>query len=166
MPSTTWASIHEISNDGISASHQLRALMLLGPFIGVSLALWQFNKYPARVFVGDSYTYFAGTVLAVAGITGVYSKTLLLFFLPQLINFVISLPQLFGIVACPRHRVPQWDHNADVLCNSHNYTILNAILYVTGPLHERTLTRVVLFIQVITCLFGFVLREWITSLMY
>lgn len=44
---------------------------------------------------------------AVVGILGHFSKTLLLFFVPQIFNFVYSTPQLFGIVPCPRHRLPR-----------------------------------------------------------
>jgi len=66
-------------------------------------------RYPSSVFVGDSYTYFAGMTLAVAGIQGHFSKTLMLFFLPELINFALSLPQLFKLVPCPRHRVPKYE---------------------------------------------------------
>lgn len=44
---------------------------------------------------------------AVVGILGHFSKTLLLFFIPQVINFIFSCPQLFGLVPCPRHRVPR-----------------------------------------------------------
>lgn len=40
------------------------------------------------------------------GILGHFSKTLLLFFIPQLFNFLLSCPQLFGWVDCPRHRMP------------------------------------------------------------
>ena len=43
----------------------------------------QHNWFPARVFVGDTYCYFAGMTFAVAGILGHNSKTLLLFFVPQ-----------------------------------------------------------------------------------
>ncbi|KAG5490575.1 hypothetical protein JKF63_00695 [Porcisia hertigi] len=150
----------------MSSDHQLRALLLLGPFIGVSLALWRYNRYPARIFVGDSYTYFAGTVLAVSSITGVYSKTLLLFFAPQLFNFIISLPQLFGIVPCPRHRVPTWNPETNLLSNSHNYTILNVILYFRGDMHEQKLTRAILKCQVIACALGFTVRYVLSSLLY
>jgi UDP-N-acetylglucosamine--dolichyl-phosphate N-acetylglucosaminephosphotransferase len=66
------------------------------------------NRYPSRVFVGDTYTYFAGMTLAVTGILGHFSKTLMLFFIPQFINFFISLPQLFGFIPCPRHRLPKY----------------------------------------------------------
>jgi len=36
-----------------------------------------------QVFVGDTYTYFAGMTIAVAGILGHLSETLLLFLIPQ-----------------------------------------------------------------------------------
>ena len=90
-------------------ARHLFSLHLLLPFVGTSLALLAWNRYPARVFVGDTYCYFAGMVLVAAGILGHYSKTLLLFFLPQIFNFVLSCPQLFKLVPCPRHRVPAVD---------------------------------------------------------
>lgn len=64
-------------------------------------------RYPARVFPGDTLCYLAGMAFAVVGIQAHFSKTLLLFFIPQIFNFLLSAPQLFGIVPCPRHRVPR-----------------------------------------------------------
>lgn len=77
------------------------------PFVAVSAALLKWNWYPARVFVGDTFCYFAGMTFAVVGILGHFSKTLLLFFVPQIINFLYSSPQLFGLIPCPRHRLPK-----------------------------------------------------------
>lgn len=91
------------------------SLYLMLPFIATSLALWKYNKYPAQIFVGDTYCYFAGMTFAVVGILGHFSKTLLLFFLPQISNFLYSIPQLFQFVPCPRHRLPQYDPNTDLL---------------------------------------------------
>ncbi|CAN6668308.1 UDP-N-acetylglucosamine--dolichyl-phosphate N-acetylglucosaminephosphotransferase [Trichomonascus vanleenenianus] len=87
-------------------SHLLSAYLLI-PFLGVTLALLMYNWYPARVFVGDTFCYFAGMVFAVGGIQGHFSKTLLLFFVPQIFNFIYSVPQLFKLVDCPRHRLPK-----------------------------------------------------------
>lgn len=87
--------------------HAQFALYLMLPFLGVSGALLKQNWWPARVFVGDTYCYFAGMTLAVVGILGHYSKTMLLFFGPQLVNFAMSVPQLIGMVPCPRHRLPR-----------------------------------------------------------
>jgi UDP-N-acetylglucosamine--dolichyl-phosphate N-acetylglucosaminephosphotransferase len=93
----------------------LFSLYLLLPFIGVSLALWWHNWYPARVFVGDTYCYFAGMVFAVVGILGHFSKTLLLLLVPQIFNFVYSAPQLFRLVPCPRHRLPKFNARTGLL---------------------------------------------------
>ena len=57
-----------------------------------------------QVFVGDTFCYFAGMTFAVAGILGHNTKTLLLFFIPQIFNFVYSLPQL--AVGLPRPLAP------------------------------------------------------------
>lgn len=89
-------------------SHLFSLYMLL-PFIGVSLALWCHNWYPSKVFVGDTYCYFAGMVFAIVGILGHFSKTLLLLFIPQIFNFIYSAPQLFRLVPCPRHRLPRFN---------------------------------------------------------
>ncbi|KAL4761982.1 UDP-N-acetylglucosamine--dolichyl-phosphate N-acetylglucosaminephosphotransferase [Aspergillus foveolatus] len=87
----------------------LFSLYFLLPFVGVSLALLCHNWYPSKAFVGDTYCYFAGMVFAVVGILGHFSKTLLLLFIPQIFNFVYSVPQLFHIIPCPRHRLPKFN---------------------------------------------------------
>ncbi|MEQ2171052.1 hypothetical protein GOODEAATRI_006703 [Goodea atripinnis] len=68
-------------------------------------------EYPSSVFVGDTFCYFAGMTFAVVGILGHFSKTMLLFFIPQVVNFIYSLPQLFHIIPCPRHRLPSQMEN-------------------------------------------------------
>ena len=51
-----------------------------------------------QVFVGDTYTYFAGMAIAVAGILGHFSETLLLFLIPQ-----VSLARRYSeLRACVR----------------------------------------------------------------
>ncbi|MCJ1470799.1 tunicamycin resistance protein [Pseudocyphellaria aurata] len=93
----------------------LFSIYLLLPFVGVSIALWWHNWYPAKVFVGDTYCYFAGMVFAIVGILGHFSKTLLLLFIPQIINFVYSAPQLFRLLPCPRHRLPRFNARTGLL---------------------------------------------------
>jgi UDP-N-acetylmuramyl pentapeptide phosphotransferase/UDP-N-acetylglucosamine-1-phosphate transferase len=93
----------------------LFTLYLLLPFLAVSMALYTHNRYPARAFVGDTYCYFAGMVFAVVGILGHFSKTLLLLLIPQIFNFLYSSPQLFGLVPCPRHRLPKYNARTNLL---------------------------------------------------
>ncbi|KAL0581027.1 tunicamycin resistance protein [Marasmius crinis-equi] len=93
----------------------LFSLYFMMPLVAVCLGFMYHNWYPARVFPGDTLCYFSGMAFAVVGIQAHYSKTLLLFFLPQIFNFVFSCPQLFGLVPCPRHRVPSFDHDTNLL---------------------------------------------------
>lgn len=91
------------------------SLQLLLPFLFCSLALYKFNQFPAKVFVGDSYCYFAGMTLAVVGILGHFSEEILLFSAPQVFNFVLSVPQLFKILPCPRHRLPNYNAETNLM---------------------------------------------------
>ena len=93
----------------------LFSLYFLLPFLGVSSALLCYNWYPARVFVGDTYCYFAGMVFVVVSILGHFSKTLVLLLIPQIFNFLYSAPQIFGLVPCPRHRLPRFNARTGLL---------------------------------------------------
>ncbi|KAK8807862.1 hypothetical protein WA158_007391 [Blastocystis sp. Blastoise] len=168
-------------------NHLFSAVILL-PFLALSLALFAYNSYPAKCFVGDVYTYTAGVTFAVVGIFGHFSKSLLLFFLPQVINFIYSLPQLLSFlpfsIPCPRHRLPRYDAKMKKLIPSiykeddtksdksekklnateyHppkyiNHTLINLVLYYIGPCTERKLTFILLFIQICCSILAFTVR--------
>lgn len=104
--------------DRASVEAHLFSLYFIIPFVGVTCALLWHNWFPARLFVGDTFCYFAGMTLAVVGILGHFSKTLLLFFLPQIFNFVYSCPQLFRLVECPRHRMPRLNDQGLLQCSN------------------------------------------------
>lgn len=103
----------ELSGD-LWKAHQFSLYFML-PYIATSLGLLKFNWYPAQVFVGDTFCYLSGMTFAVVGIIGHFSKTTLLFFIPQIINFLYSVPQLFHFIPCPRHRLPKYNKKTDKL---------------------------------------------------
>ncbi|XP_077985577.1 UDP-N-acetylglucosamine--dolichyl-phosphate N-acetylglucosaminephosphotransferase-like [Glandiceps talaboti] len=199
-------NIVELSR-GYGRDDHLLSLYIMMPFVGVCAALLYYNWYPSRVFVGDTFCYFAGMTFAVVGILGHFSKTMLLFFIPQVINFVYSIPQLFHFVPCPRHRLPKYDPKTDKLgmsysrfkkeelkflgwvalkifsifglvdfredigedgqymeCN--NLTIINFVIKLIGPTHERRLTIYLLIIQVIGSCLAFFIRFQLASMFY
>eukprot|EP00285_Hemiselmis_virescens_P009170 CAMPEP_0173401562 /NCGR_PEP_ID=MMETSP1356-20130122/51261_1 /TAXON_ID=77927 ORGANISM="Hemiselmis virescens, Strain PCC157" /NCGR_SAMPLE_ID=MMETSP1356 /ASSEMBLY_ACC=CAM_ASM_000847 /LENGTH=347 /DNA_ID=CAMNT_0014361719 /DNA_START=51 /DNA_END=1094 /DNA_ORIENTATION=+ len=150
-----------------SGAAHLFSIFFLVPFLATSTALLYHNWYPSKVFVGDTYTYFAGMTFAVVGILGHFSKTLLLFFIPQLINFVYSLPQLVGIVPCPRHRLPKYNTQTQLLEGKpDNLNLVNLTLLITGPLSERTLCIVLLAFQIVCCIAGFGIRHTVIGEMF
>ena len=101
--------------------NNLFSIYLLLPFLGVSIGLLYHNWFPSAVFVGDTYCYFAGMTFAVSGILGHNPKTLLLFHIPQVVNFVFSVPQLMNAraIPCPRHRMPAFVSETGEVCVSY-----------------------------------------------
>lgn len=83
--------INRSSDQNIILQHHY-SLFIIIPYIFVTLGLYKYNKYPSKVFVGDTFTYWSGMVFAVCGILGYFTKSLMLFFIPQLLNFLYSVP--------------------------------------------------------------------------
>lgn len=140
-------------------SHHAFSIDMMVPFIAVTVGLLKYNWYPSRVFVGDTFCYFAGMSFAMAAILGHYSLTLLLLFIPQIINFLYSLPQLIGIVPCPRHRLPKLNKETGKLeAVKEHMNLVNLVLLITGPMTERRLCVVLLFLQAMCCTVGLGIR--------
>uniref|UniRef100_A0A8C4Z4X6 UDP-N-acetylglucosamine--dolichyl-phosphate N-acetylglucosaminephosphotransferase n=1 Tax=Gadus morhua TaxID=8049 RepID=A0A8C4Z4X6_GADMO len=190
------------------------SLYFMLPFFFTTLGLFYHNRYPSSVFVGDTFCYFAGMTFAVVGILGHFSKTMLLFFIPQVVNFIYSLPQLFHIIPCPRHRLPRLNPSTGKLgmsyskfkrkdlsklgnlilqvlkCSSYaaellrllevrrgqeeddefiecnNMTLINLVLKILGPVHERSLTTIMLLLQVFGSAVAFGIRYHLVRLFY
>lgn len=181
-------------NHPAAESHLLSAYFII-PFLGVTLPLVYYNWFPAKVFVGDTFCYFSGMVFAVSGILGHFSKTLLLFLVPQIFNFVYSAPQLFKLVDCPRHRLPKVNkqgkmepsrtrmnkYNAPVIRflskfklvqvyeetnECSNLTLINLVLVWVGPLQENNLTTILLILQFISGIGAIVVRHSAAALIF
>ncbi|WCJ33403.1 UDP-N-acetylglucosamine--dolichyl-phosphate N-acetylglucosaminephosphotransferase [Euphorbia peplus] len=155
--------IHNIMQIGASKDPEYQqahafSVYLVQPFIATSMGLLAYNWYPSAVFVGDTFTYFAGMTMAVAGILGHFSETLLIFFLPQVLNFLLSLPQLFGFVYCPRHRLPRFDPQTGLLTGTNDGTLVNVYLRIFGRKSEKALCIHLLLFQAIAGCFCFLLR--------
>jgi|TARA_B110000003_G_scaffold25648_1_gene24339 UDP-N-acetylglucosamine--dolichyl-phosphate N-acetylglucosaminephosphotransferase len=157
------------STEPVTAGAHLFSIFLTLPFFATTLALLRHNWYPSKIFVGDTYTYFAGMTLGVVGTLGHFSETLLLFFLPQVLNFVYSTPQLFKIVHCPRHRLPIFDPKTGLLHPSmatetrYNMNLVTLFLRLFGPCTERVLCARLLAFQFLSCAFAFVARHALTG---
>lgn len=156
------------------------------------------------MFVGDTFCYFAGMTFAVVGILGHFSKTLILFFLPQIINFLYSIPQLFKFIPCPRHRLPKYDSKSDLLhisttdfdknelnmlsrlmvtvlkslklitwqempdgkVKTNNFTLINFVLLVFGPVHEKILTQMLMGFQILCTVLALIIRYPLANYFY
>jgi UDP-N-acetylglucosamine--dolichyl-phosphate N-acetylglucosaminephosphotransferase len=72
--------------DGVTDS-----LILLFPLLGALIAFLWFNRYPARIFPGDTLTLFVGATIACAAIVGDFKTIGALLFIPMIIEFFLKL---------------------------------------------------------------------------
>jgi UDP-N-acetylglucosamine--dolichyl-phosphate N-acetylglucosaminephosphotransferase len=181
----------EVQSQSLAQENHMFSSMIVLIFVGAALGLLRHNWYPADVFVGDTFCYFAGMTFAVVGILGHFSKTLLLFFIPQILNFIWSVPQLFKVVPCPRHRLPAFNATTGRMepstfdCQSDQYlwlkklyripasstkipnmTVINLTLCLFGSMTEKTLCVVLLAIQMACCACGFFVRYYIAQIFF
>jgi UDP-N-acetylglucosamine--dolichyl-phosphate N-acetylglucosaminephosphotransferase len=133
------ADIKTPESEKIIENHMFYLTIMI-PFLLCGLALLKHNRFPSKVFIGDTFCYCAGMTFAVVGILGHFSKTMMLFFIPQLLNFILSLPQLLGIIHCPRHRLPKFNQETYRLQPvANHFTLINAWLKVFGEANEAQL---------------------------
>jgi UDP-N-acetylglucosamine--dolichyl-phosphate N-acetylglucosaminephosphotransferase len=66
-------------------------LYLISPLLGALLAFLYFNKYPAKIFPGDSLTLFMGATIATAAILGKLEFFGALLFIPMIIEFMLKI---------------------------------------------------------------------------
>jgi UDP-N-acetylglucosamine--dolichyl-phosphate N-acetylglucosaminephosphotransferase len=144
--------------------HLFSAYLML-PLAATCFGLLVHNWYPSTVFVGDTFTYFAGMAIAVAGILGHFSETLLLFLVPQIFNFLYSCPQIFKIIPCPRHRLPVFDPKTGLLRpkDTPDWNVVQLMLQLTGNTTENQLCIRILVFQALCCAGGFGIRWFLTG---
>ncbi|MFY9606224.1 MAG: hypothetical protein WAS24_05790 [Thermoplasmata archaeon] len=64
---------------------------LLVPLLGSLVAFLWFNKYPARIFPGDTMMLFMGATLAIAGILSNLQVQTAFIFIPMIVEFFLKL---------------------------------------------------------------------------
>jgi UDP-N-acetylglucosamine--dolichyl-phosphate N-acetylglucosaminephosphotransferase len=70
---------------------RMDGVYLLIPLTGSLIAFLWFNKYPARIFPGDTMTLFMGATLAIAGILSNLQVQTTFIFIPMIVEFFLKL---------------------------------------------------------------------------
>jgi len=70
---------------------ETQGLYLVFPLLGALVAFLLFNKYPAKVFPGDSMTLFAGAAIAAAAIVAHQKTYGALLFIPMIAEFFLKV---------------------------------------------------------------------------
>lgn len=70
--------------------NRMDGVYLLIPLLGALIAFLWFNKYPARIFPGDTLMLFMGACIAVAGILSRLQVQTFFIFIPMIMEFFLK----------------------------------------------------------------------------
>ncbi len=70
---------------------RMDGIYLLVPLLGALIAFLYFNKYPARVFPGDTMMLFMGATIAIAGILSELPVQTAFIFIPMIVEFFLKI---------------------------------------------------------------------------
>src|SRR6267143_1733234 len=74
----------------VSPAHDFTGLYIIVPLMTALCAFFYFNRYPSRIFPGDSMTLFTGAALAAAAIMSHQKTYGALLFLPFIVEFILK----------------------------------------------------------------------------
>jgi len=122
------------------------SLVLLLAGIGGILGVLYFNWYPAKVFVGDVGTLSIGAIIAAAVIVGNFETAGIIVIIPYAIDFLFK--------ACHGFPSKGWwgelKEDGKLHCPPHGpVSLCQALMKLTGGIHERTLVLVLIGIEAI-----------------
>jgi len=118
------------------------AFLLLASLAGASLALYYFNRYPSKIFVGDIGTMTSGALIATAVILGNFEVAGVIMFLPHFFDCFIKLkyrlPKTFGEYKDGKLYPPKNQVKG----------LGQLIMKIFGGISEKNLVRVIFLIEI------------------
>jgi UDP-N-acetylglucosamine--dolichyl-phosphate N-acetylglucosaminephosphotransferase len=71
-------------------TEELKGLFLFFPLLGALLAFYYYNRYPSRIFPGDTLMFFQGAVIGCAAIIGNLKTIAAILYIPLLLEFILK----------------------------------------------------------------------------
>ena len=116
-----------------------------------------FNKYPAKIFPGDTLTYSIGALIAVVAILGNMERLALILFIPYFIEFFLKLRSKFKAESFGK---PQKDGTLKPgykKCYSLTHITMKYLpKIIKRNAKEREVVATIIFIEIIFMIFGLV----------
>ncbi len=118
------------------------------PLLAVSLAFYYYNRYPSRIFDGDSGSLTLGAMFVTLSIVGGVEIAALVALIPAVLNSYYILSSVRGLVErkemAARPTFVGEDGRLYASTEARAPTTLARMILLTGPLDERSLVRRIL----------------------
>jgi len=143
-------------------------LMLLG--LVTSLAFLIYNRYPSRVFPGDTYTYFLGGLFAIFAVLGQFQTATILIMAPYILEGIIKSreipyilqkhkpfkPECFGKISKDNSMKEPYKEIWSL-----THIIIKIIRKIKGKCYENDVTTTILTLYLAWCLFIVAVYIWV-----
>lgn len=109
------------------------------------LAFFYFNKYPAQIFPGDSFTYLLGGSLAIVAIVGNIEKAALICSIPFFVEFVLKARGRFKM------QTYGYENENGKIMSKYGNTVYSIPHFFsrTGKFTEKQITYCMMFIELV-----------------
>jgi len=118
------------------------------PLLAVSLAFFYFNRYPSRIFDGDSGSLSFGAMFVILSIIGGVEIAALVALIPAILNSYYILSSVRGLVERKQMAARPTRLGADgklyATPDARAPTTLARMILLSGPLNEKTLVKRIL----------------------
>jgi UDP-N-acetylglucosamine--dolichyl-phosphate N-acetylglucosaminephosphotransferase len=125
------------------------------PLVGIAAAFVVFNRYPSRVFDGDSGALMLGAMYAGLAVTGGVEMAAIVAIIPSILNSFFILSSVRGLVERRKMKSrPTYlgkDGKLHASLEKDAPVTLARMLLLNGQLTERELVKAVLSITAIAC---------------
>jgi UDP-N-acetylmuramyl pentapeptide phosphotransferase/UDP-N-acetylglucosamine-1-phosphate transferase len=156
-------TLHAIFGDGFSLARVASTL----PLLAVAAGFLVFNRYPSRVFDGDSGSLMFGAMFAGLAVTGGVEVAAMIAIVPAILNSFYTLSSVRGFVERRRMaaRPTYLGDDGKLYASSERSapaTLIRLIL-LAGPLSERDLVKGVVALTAVACLLsaGISVLTWV-----
>ena len=122
------------------------------------LAFYVFNKYPAKVFPGDTLTYTVGALIAIVAILGNMEKFALILFIPYFIEVILKLRGKFRKESFAKVNE---DGSLDLLHDKFygiEHIAISIVKKIKGKVYEKDVVHTIFIFQIFLVFVGFMLR--------
>ncbi len=143
----------------------LHTASIAAALLAVMLAFYYFNRFPARIFGGDTGSLAVGAALGAISILGRIETVMIVALIPQIMNAFYGLASVGGLRERREIRQRPVRLRSDGLLEANTergapVTIARLIL-AAGPLNEKNIVRAMIGLTVVSSILA-LLTYWIT----
>lgn len=132
---------------------QMWLAFIAGIIVLALLAFLIFNKFPAKVFPGDSLTYSVGGLVACFAILGNMEKAALILFIPFIIEGILKARSKFK---AENFGIPQKDGSLELPYKktySLTHVAMRILKKIKGRVHEKDVVGLIMIFELLFVLF-------------